>query len=114
MFACVKRFFRPLLYVLISAQLLLSAPVVSALTAASASNSMPCAGMMMGDTEPCPCCPEGTESMAQCLSACAAAFGFVVAHSGFASEPASSCASAPLFKPLAVLAEPPIKPPPIR
>jgi hypothetical protein len=114
MFAFVKRIFRPLLYVLIAAQLLLSAPVVSALSAASASNAIPCADMMMGDTEPCPCCPEGTESMAQCLSACAAAFGFVVAHSGFVAEPEPSSASAPLFAPLAVFSEPPIKPPPIR
>jgi hypothetical protein len=114
MFAFVKTFIRPLLYVLIAAQLLLSAPVVSALTAASASNAMPCADMVMGDTEPCPCCPEGTESMAQCLSACAAAIGCVTAHSGFVSEPEPSSSSAPLFAPLAVFAEPPIKPPPIR
>jgi hypothetical protein len=114
MFAFVKRLLRPLLYVLIAAQLLLSAPVVSALTAASATNAVSCADMRMGDTEPCPCCPEGAESMAQCLSGCTAAFGFVVAHSGFVSEPESSSASAPLFAPLAVFAEPPIKPPPIR
>jgi hypothetical protein len=114
MFAFVKRFIRPLLYVLIAAQLLLSAPVVSALTAAPGSSAMPCAGMMIGETEPCPCCPEGSESMAQCLSACTAAFGIVAAHSGVAPAAASSSASAPLFAPLAVFAEPPIKPPPIR
>jgi hypothetical protein len=114
MFAFVKRLVRPLLYVLIAAQLLLTAPVVSALAVASASDAMPCAGVMMADTEPCPCCPDGTESMAQCLSACTAAFGIAVTHSGFIAVAGSSSASAPLFAPLAVFAEPPIKPPPIR
>jgi hypothetical protein len=114
MFAFVKRSIRPLACVLIAAQLLLSAPVVSALTAASASDAMPCAGLMSGDPEPCPCCPDGTESMAQCLSACTAAFVIAVKPSAIVPVSEPSSASAPLFVPLAVFAEPPIKPPPIR
>lgn len=113
MFAFVKRSIRPLACVLIAAQLLLSAPMVSALSAMSAPDSMPCAGMMP-DTEPCPCCPDGTENMAQCLSACTAAFA--ISSAPFAVVPVRtiSPSSAPLFVSRHALADPPVKPPPIR
>ena len=113
MFAIVKRF-RPLIYVLAAAQLLLSGPVVSALSAANASAESDCADMMMGpDADHCPCCPEGVTTMGECLSACTAAFAAVGTPAIFVSTLSSFPASTPAFAPLVMLADPPIKPPPI-
>jgi hypothetical protein len=115
----MSRYFRALIHVLIAAQILLSAPVVAAVTvdsAATSSASMPCADFMpaAADGEPCPCCPDGVENAAGCLSACMAMLGAI---SLATLPPASAMSARPatsLTVPLALAAEPPLKPPPIR
>jgi hypothetical protein len=115
----MSRHFRALIHVLVAAQILLSAPVVAAVTvdpAATSAASMPCADFMpaAADGEPCPCCPDGVENAAGCLSACMAMLGAIP----MATQPPASTVSAKtttcLAVPLALAAEPPLKPPPIR
>ena len=117
MFGPVKRrYFRPLVYVLVAAQLLLSAPVVSAAAAQpSGVAEMPCADSMpeAERSHPCPCCPEGVTTMAACLSACvvtAAAPEITIARAQ--TSPAVPIATT-VFENLTELADPPLKPPPI-
>ena len=114
MFSTVKRF-RPLIYVLVAAQLLLSAPVVSALSAASSAEQMPCGDMMPAgsDSDHCPCCPDGVTSMGECLSACTAAHAAARTPTLFVPVTISSLANTPAFVPLVMLADPPVQPPPI-
>jgi len=115
MFGPVKtRLLRPLLYVLVAAQLLLSAPVVTALAAsAPASTTAPCAGEMpaSGETGKCPCCPDGV-SMSACLATCTAAAVTPTAQVATVSAVATVIAEAPVAA-LVSLADPPLKPPPI-
>lgn len=114
MFGLVKRY-RLLVHVLVAAQLLLSAPVVTALTASTPGSTPPCADMMMtGDSHPCPCCPDDVSSIAQCLSACTQAASQVGSTTPSITRHSPPLASAPAFNPLPVAADPPIKPPPIR
>lgn len=113
MFASVRRH-RPLVYLLIAAQLLLSVPVVNALAAMSSASvaAMPCAGDMP-EQDHCPCCPEGVTNMATCLAACTASVG---APSLPMFEPAPAESAAPPTHVTAILGaadDPPLKPPPI-
>lgn len=117
MFGPVKRcYFRPLVYVLVAAQLLLSAPVVSAAAAGSSSIAeMPCADSMptAEKFDHCPCCPDGVTTMAGCMSACAVtatALGTTIAH--VHRSPVVPIATT-VFNNLAESADPPLKPPPI-
>jgi hypothetical protein len=117
MFGTVNRpLIRRIVYALVAAQLLLSAPVVSSLAASTtATAEMPCADSMPGgdDSKPCPCCPDGVMSIAACLNACSAtAAGLPSAHN-YLSETAAVPAAVPHFGNLAELADPPLKPPPI-
>jgi hypothetical protein len=67
----VRRFVKPLSYLLIAAQLLLVVPAVAmSQVAGSAAADMPCNGMPMGDGDHCPCCPDGVDSMRDCLASC--------------------------------------------
>ena len=119
----MKRRFRPLIYILAAAQLLLAAPITSAASPATSHHSaMPCADSMpahdnghgnkdgSGD---CPCCPDGAMDMAACLSACTLAHASI-ATILFTSTPSHSiAASAPAFVPVVDVNDPPLKPPPI-
>jgi hypothetical protein len=107
---------RSLIYVLIAAQVLLSAPVVAAMSASAGATAakMPCADSMTPapDSQPCPCCTDG-DTVAKCLSTCTAAVGMIssvkVLHLSFSFENAP----APHSVSLPVSADPPLKPPPI-
>jgi hypothetical protein len=112
----IRRHFRRIVFLLVAAQVLLSAPVGSALASmAAAADSSHCAGMMPpGDhAESCPCCPDGETGTAACLSACMASAGaiaaFVLPRTHAAIVPA---APLPLVH-RADLADPPLNPPPI-
>jgi hypothetical protein len=117
MLAPVKiRLIRPLIYVLVAAQLLLSAPVVNAFAAAEPDGTMSaaCAGEMptLDDGGKCPCCPDGV-SMNACLATCTAAAAVMpTVHVTTASVVASVIADAPVTA-LVSLSDPPLKPPPI-
>jgi hypothetical protein len=112
-----RRFIRTLIYVLVAGQVLLSAPIASAIgnSASAATTEMPCADSMpqADESNPCPCCPEGTSGVAACLSACTAS---VAALPTIAVQPQPTPAvpaPALAFLPAADLSEPPLKPPPI-
>lgn len=117
MFAIVKRL-RPLIYLLVAAQLLLSAPVVNALASAHASKAAPmeCAGHMSAaqHADGCPCCPDGTGTVASCLAACTANVG---APPALVLPVITGSAAAPLTTEIVntgALDDPPLNPPPIR
>jgi hypothetical protein len=112
-----QRVFRTIVHVLVAAQLLLSAPVVSALanSMASGASEMPCADIMPPDpgSDPCPCCPDGDMNEAACLSACMASMG-AIATQAFSAVLANAV-SGPLPPEVRIvhIADPPLKPPPI-
>jgi hypothetical protein len=117
--AVMSRHFRTLVTVLVAAQILLSAPVVAAVTfdaETPGTASMPCADMMpaAADGEPCPCCPDGVENAAGCLSACLSTLGATPMTTPAFASGESAKAMTTLAVPLARAAEPPIEPPPIR
>jgi hypothetical protein len=112
-----RRFIRTIVYVLVAGQALLSAPVVSAMAsgATAVASEMPCADSMLqtDDSKPCPCCPEGTDGVAACLSACnASVAGFSALTVQIHRAPLLQ-APMPAAVAVADLAEPPLKPPPI-
>jgi hypothetical protein len=111
----VRSFSKTLIYVLIAAQLLLALPAMaSAQTGASAAHEMPCDEMPMpaGD-DPCPCCPDGANSMTDCLVACTLA---ATAAPSLSSGQAAFAAAPPIveiFHSFDAPADPPLNPPPI-
>jgi hypothetical protein len=117
MFVAVKtRLLRPLVYVLVAAQLLLSAPVVSAFAASKPASAMSaaCASEMHvpGDASKCPCCPD-MASMSACLATCTAAAAIMTAEPATTSPVVASAIAAAPVAALVSLSDPPLKPPPI-
>jgi len=112
-----RRRVRSLIYVLVAGQLLLSAPIVTAMAPSTSGSAaeMPCADSMQkaDDSKPCPCCPDGTSSMAACLSACTATAATTPILSIQVSQGITLPAIAGDFSYVAELADPPLKPPPI-
>lgn len=117
MFVPVKtRLCRPLVYVLVAAQLLLSAPVVNAFAASEPARAMSAAcaaGMQVpGTADKCACCPDGV-SMSACLATCSAAAAIATTVRAMTvSIVAGVIADKPVAT-LVSLADPPLKPPPI-
>jgi hypothetical protein len=111
----VRRLAKPLTYLIVAVQLLLAVPSMAAAQwPASSHAEMPCDEMPMsaGD-DSCPCCPDGVDSMTDCLVSCLLAV---------AATPAVLVVN--ILAPTAIgftdpghiagtLAEPPLKPPPI-
>jgi hypothetical protein len=118
MFSLVNRsFIRTLLYVLVAGQVLLSAPIASALGkgANAAAAEMPCADSMppTDDSNPCPCCPDGTSSIAACLSACTASIAALPVLAVSVVRTVALPSPVAAFPQITDLADPPLKPPPI-
>jgi hypothetical protein len=118
MFTPVKRWKRILVQVLVVAQIVCAAPVVSALPAAQGADEMPCAemmdmGSMQADSGDCPCCPEGADSVAACLSACSAAAGITASFSLPVVSAGTPHANLPIVTAHSRVFDPPLKPPPI-
>lgn len=121
MFIPVKRWKRILVRVLVAAQLLAAAPFASALPAvAGHADASPCAEMMgmaatPADDGECPCCPDGTDSLRDCLVACTLAAAALPDTRVFSRVTGPSLrVAAPPTATLVSLSEPPLKPPPIR
>ena len=119
MFAIVKRHLRPVVYLLVLAQLLLSAPVVNAMAgiADTSHASSTCAGHMPegpGHGGECPCCPDGVTTMAGCLAACIAAVAPVQSFAPLRIASLATLPDDPIAVVLGAIADPPLKPPPIR
>ena len=121
MVALVKRrWSRPLIYVLVAAQLLLSAPAMAFSSGASgvpaASTTIPCDHQMnighRGDK--CPCCPDGGMSMPGCLAACALSAAAMPSRETFIRVSARALRLEPMASiRFASLSSPPLNPPPI-
>ncbi len=81
---------------------------------------MPCAGMMdmaslPADTDECPCCPDGADSLKDCLASCTlAALALPDTHVVARALAPSLRVDAEPSAPLLSLSDPPLKPPPIR
>jgi hypothetical protein len=111
--AAVHRFTKPLVFLVVIAQLLLAVPAqaltVASMTAptagASSMASMPC--------DDCPCCPDGVDSMTDCLVSCTlAAAATMQIPLASSSSPRIRAAATPAVS-LARISQPPLKPPPI-
>lgn len=118
MFSLVnRRLVRTLIYALVAGQALLSAPIASAMGNGGSAGTaeMPCADSMpqTDDSKPCPCCPDGTASIAACLSACAASVAALPILAVPIDRMAAQPAPGTTFPQIADLADPPLKPPPI-
>jgi hypothetical protein len=111
----VRRFLKPLTFLLVAAQLLLAVPAIAAVTEQGNEH---CAGMAHGaaDGAPadCPCCPEGTASMMQCLASCLLAAAAPLHLAWSAPTPAQPSPEPVLPAPRSFESDPPLKPPPIR
>jgi hypothetical protein len=113
-----KNLLKPLVYLVVIAQLLLAVPAMAFSGGSSAnSGSAPCDQMGMAavsNTDHCPCCPDGANSMKDCLVSCTlAAVAPNVHGTARVSTPVLRVDAIP-FAPLVSLADPPLKPPPIR
>jgi hypothetical protein len=92
--------FRFIIHVLIAAQLLLSAPIYAVPAAA--------------DQDCCPCCPDGAQGVAACLSACTASVGAISTFAPYSvALIATAAPPGPRTRGVAEIADPPLKPPPI-
>jgi hypothetical protein len=108
---------KPLVFLLVAAQLLLAVPAIAFAQSTSATaESSPCDEMMGSTThDECPCCPDGADSMKDCLASC------TLAAVAISDAPIPARLSEPPLRvdgspsaPLASFADPPLKPPPIR
>jgi hypothetical protein len=118
MFSPVKPWKRILVQVLVATQLISAASFARAMPAPQDADGMPCAEMMdmassSGDSDNCPCCPEGVDSLAACLAACAAAVGIVSPLTVSLVRSDSPRVSLPIAIAHSRLFDPPLKPPPI-
>jgi len=110
----VKGWQRILIQLLVVAQLLTAAPLTVAQPAAEGAGAMPCAEMMdMADADDCPCCPEGADSVAACLSACVAAAGMTPSFTFSLARADKPRVCLPMAIAHSRLSDPPTKPPPI-
>ena len=109
-----RKFATPLAFLLVAAQLLLAVPAMAgAPSAAALTAEMPCDDMPMHGDDPCPCCPEGSDSMTDCLVSCLLSATAASTLHIIQAEPDSTRAFANPPHPAPTVADPPLKPPPI-
>jgi hypothetical protein len=110
-----RQFIKPLCFVLVAAQLLAGFPAVSAAQApVAAGTHVPCDQMGSAPHDDgCPCCPDGADSMKDCLVMCtlAAAVTPSVVVISVTRAHAAVVIGFPDY--LTTLSDPPLKPPPI-
>jgi len=113
----MKRWFKTLVHGLVAGQVLLSAPVVNAMNPVSHPSGgmeMPCTDPVpTADRDSCPCCEDGTSSMAACLSACTAMAAVVSSLRIPAVMKSATFLFDDALVHLAHASDPPLKPPPI-
>jgi hypothetical protein len=115
-----RRLLHTTVYGLIAALLLPGAPIVDvAAFATPAAMQAHCADMVpeppspSTESDPCPCCPEGSAGMASCFSVCMAIPGAVATLSVPAPRLAEVSPRVEVRGDLVTPADPPLKPPPI-
>jgi len=106
---------RPLLFVFVAAQLLQAVPVMASAPASGSSHhEMPCDQVPTpaGD-DSCPCCPDGADSMKDCLASCTLAAAIAPSIFIVHVVPSVSEAFVDSSYRATALSGPPLKPPPI-
>jgi hypothetical protein len=105
---------KPLSCVLVAAQLLLAVPVLASPQAGGSHHEMPCDQVPApaGD-DTCPCCPDGADSMSDCLASCTFAAAIAPSLSIVHAVPTVSEAFVDSSYRATALSDPPLKPPPI-
>jgi hypothetical protein len=111
----MNRLAKPVALLLIATQLLLVFPAVStAQSPAAAGTHVPCDQMGGAPHEDgCPCCPDGTSSMKDCLGMCSLAAALAPSVFAVPVTPSHSAALVECPGDLTSLSDPPLKPPPI-
>jgi hypothetical protein len=112
----MNRLAKPVALLFIAAQLLLVFPAVSTAQAPAAAGDthVPCD--QMGGAphhDGCPCCPDGTSSMKDCLAMCSLAAALTPSVLVVPVTPSHSAALVEFADHLTTLSDPPLKPPPI-
>jgi hypothetical protein len=109
----VHRIARTILLLFVASQLLLAMPAGAGAMADASSAAADCADMpgASGD-EHCPCCPEGADTLSDCMSACAAV-ALPTSLPTFAVERSGELMRRTSFEFVTSLADPPLNPPPI-
>jgi hypothetical protein len=115
-----RRTFRPLVYALMAVQLMLSVPVASVWASevpaeAVMALSIPCDGMQPAEhhSKHCPCCPDGAAGASDCQAACVMGVAILPVAHCFLPNPVAVSAAEPQPVNFLLLADPPLKPPPI-
>jgi hypothetical protein len=104
---------KPLAFLYVAVQLMLAVPAVA--TAPTGTRHTPCAqmaGVPMHD-EHCPCCPEGSASMKDCLASCTLAATMSVSTLHVPAIPERTQITSTPVSATPWISEPPLKPPPI-
>ena len=108
---------RRLVYALVAMQLLLAAPVASAMAQSAALEaaraSVQHEAMPGSESEPCHCCPDDATEMAACVSFCGTAAALLPEVATGLARSASVPARSFNATSHALPADPPLKPPPI-
>jgi hypothetical protein len=112
-FGPVRSLVKPLAFLYIAVQLLLAVPAGAA--APMEAHQTPCeqmAGVPAHDDH-CPCCPDGTSSMKDCLASCTLAATMSLSLLPVPAAPARAPAVSVPVSSTSSASEPPLKPPPI-
>ena len=110
----VNRIARTVVYLLVTAQFLLAVPAFANTLASATSAAAHCADMLeaAGD-EPCPCCPDGADTLSDCMSACAIASALPASLPTLAVDRVVELVRLAPAVFITSLADPPLNPPPI-
>lgn len=103
---------------LIAAQLLLAVPAVASVQVPAQAqekshDQLPCHEMPMSGGDEMPCCPDGAESMKDCLASCTLIAAIAPGISVVPVTAQTSDSFVDSSHTVASLSEPPLKPPPI-
>ena len=110
----LNRLAKPVALLVIAAQLLLGLPAMAnAHIAVSSGTHVPCDEMATTHHDGCPCCPDDSGSLKDCLAMCSLAAA--VTPSAFVLAVTRTRVAALVEVPdvVSTLADPPLKPPPI-
>jgi hypothetical protein len=116
-FGYVRDLVKPLAFLYVAVQLLLAVPAgASAGALAQAGmHQNPCEHMAVvpAQGDHCPCCPDGTSSVRDCLASCTLAATMSVSLMPVPATPERAQAASVLACAIPSASEPPLKPPPI-
>lgn len=115
----LNRLAKPVALLVVAAQLLLGVPAMAAVQApAGAETHAPCDAMshsapVARHDGGCPCCPDESASMKDCLASCSLAAAITPTLFVVAVTPSHTAPLVEYSDHLSALSDPPVKPPPI-